>query len=421
MAITKIFKIGGPDIADGARHLARASKYIMNPAKTADGIWVGGNCGNTAEECYFSMMQTKEDWDKTDGRQGYHIVLSFPPGEGNEATVYEVAKEFCEEYLGNGYEYVFSVHNDQPHLHAHIVFNSVNRLTGVKYHYEKAERIGRTYAEHLANEEGRPTWEKIIKGDIDFAVTRSKDLTDFKECMTAMGYELKTGHSEKHGDYITYIAPGEGDARHRSKRDYRMGEGYTLGDIARRLESPKKEQPTKGHRTDDMLVSRPGRTLSRFQVMATYRLQRLDDFHFLDLDLQEQVRVREDLLKIDKLREEVDMILARDIQSKDDCVKEMDRIKAEIRKLNKDDPNIRELRKDKNILRRILNGFKEYEEMREDPLRTPDGNIPMEENYPSEEDTYSEELVDPEELNNDLVDVGPVLKGGVIRKENYDG
>ena len=448
MAITKIFKIGGPDIADGARHLARAIKYIMNPAKTADGIWVGGNCGNTAEECYFSMMQTKEDWDKTDGRQGYHIVLSFPPGEGNEATVYEVAKEFCEEYLGNGYEYVFSVHNDQPHLHAHIVFNSVNRLTGGKYHYnngdwekniqpvtdricekyglsqltyEKAERIGRTYAEHLANEEGRPTWEKIIKGDIDFAVTRSKDLTDFKECMTAMGYELKTGHSEKHGDYITYIAPGEGDSRHRSKRDYRMGEGYTLGDIARRLESPKEEQPTKRHRADDMLVSRLGRPLSRFQVMATYRLQRLDDFHFLDLDLQEQVRVREDLLKIDKLREEVDMILARDIQSKDDCVKEMDRIKAEIRKLNKDDPNIRELRKDKNILRRILNGFKEYEEMREDPLRTPDGNIPMEENYPSEEDTYSEELVDPEELNNDLVDVGPVLKGGVIRKENYDG
>ena len=112
------------------------------------------------------------------------------------------------------------------------------------------------------------------------------------------------------------------------------------------------------------------------------------------------------------------MILVRDIQSKDDCVKEMDRIKAEIRKLNKDDPNIRELRKDKNILRRILNGFKEYEEMK---APTPDGNIPMEENYPSEEDTYSEELVNPEELNNDLVDVGPVLKGGVIRKENYDG
>ena len=137
MAITKINNIGGGK--NGARHLVRAIKYIMNPAKTADGLWVGGNCGNTAEECYFSMMQTKEDWNKTDGRQGYHIVLSFPPGEGDEKTIFAIAKEFCEEYLGNGYEYVFSVHNDQPHLHAHIVFNSVNRLTGVKYHYNNGD------------------------------------------------------------------------------------------------------------------------------------------------------------------------------------------------------------------------------------------------------------------------------------------
>ncbi len=102
MAITKIINIGGNSPADGARHLKAALKYIMNPKKTSDGIWVGGNCGNTVEECYSSMMQTKADWEKTDGRQAYHIVLSFPPGEGDEETVFAVAKEFCEEYLGNG-------------------------------------------------------------------------------------------------------------------------------------------------------------------------------------------------------------------------------------------------------------------------------------------------------------------------------
>lgn len=69
MAITKIINIGGSSPADGARHLKAALKYIMNPKKTSDGIWVGGNCGNTVEECYSSMMQTKADWEKTDGRQ----------------------------------------------------------------------------------------------------------------------------------------------------------------------------------------------------------------------------------------------------------------------------------------------------------------------------------------------------------------
>lgn len=457
MAITKIINIGGNSPTDGARHLKAALKYIMNPKKTSDGIFVGGNCGNTVEECFSSMMQTKADWDKTDGRQAYHIVLSFPPGEGDEETMFAVAKEFCEEYLGNGYEYAFSVHNDQPHLHAHIIFNSVNRLTGVKYHYnngdwerfmqpvtdricekyglsklhyEKEEpRIGRSYAEHLANEEGRLTWEKIIKRDIDFAVSQVKDIPSFKAFMTSLGYELRQGHSEKHGDYITYIAPGEGDPRHRSKRDYRMGLGYVLRDLMRRVGEESITGPRKAPKAiSDILISRPGRPLSRFQVMAVYRLQRLDDFHFLDLAQKEQERVREDLLKIDKLREEVDMILARDLRSKSDCEKEFDRIKAEIRDLDKDDPALKELRKDKNILRRVISGYKVYEEIREAKVRE-DIAVPKD-----PEDTTLTEKTERADLTKEPEDGDmteepeienkapvPVLRSGGIRKENYDG
>ena len=470
MAITKIINIGGKSPSDGARHLKAALKYIMNPKKTADGIWVGGNCGNTVDECFFSMMQTKADWEKTDGRQAYHIVLSFPPGEGNEETIFAVAKEFCEEYLGNGYEYAFSVHNDQPHLHAHIIFNSVNRLTGVKYHYNNgdwekymqpvtddlcrkyglnvleydkaAPRVGRSYAEHAANEEGRFTWERIIKSDIDFALARVKDINDFKDYMTSLGYELRQGHSEKHGDYITYIAPGEGDPRHRSKRDYHMGSGYTLRDLLRKVQEPKEpEEAVKPRHISDMVISRPGRPLSRFQVMAVYRLHRLDDFHFLDLDQQEQIRVREDLLKIDKLREEVDMILARDLRSKTDCEKEMDKIKSQIRGLDKGDPYVQQLRKDKNILRRVINGYKVYEEVKtadltEEMPRTPTedpGKAPEKTGAPLTEESnnlaggHDEDPGDAAKDPGDepeIKEVGPVLKNHImsgIRKENYDG
>ena len=503
MAITKIINIGGSSPADGARHLKAALKYIMNPKKTSDGIWIGGNCGNTVEECYSSMMQTKADWEKTDGRQAYHIVLSFPPGEGDEETVFAVAKEFCEEYLGNGYEYAFSVHNDQPHIHAHIIFNSVNRLTGVKYHYNNGDweremqpvtdricekyglsklqyekagpRVGRSYAEHLANEEGRPTWEKIIKRDIDFAVSQVHNLDDFKKYMTSLGYELRQGHSEKHGDYITYIAPGEGDPRHRSKRDYRMGSGYVMRDIVKRFGEETQNDFRKAPTISDILISRPGRPLSRFQVMAVYRLQRLDDFHFLDLDQKEQERVHEDLLKIDKLREEVDMVLSRDLRSKSDCEKEFERIKAEIRGLDKDDPVRKDLRKDKNILRRVINGYKVYEEVKEakvredmvmpEPVRKDDErsgaldedspltegnarsdalseetsltekssgnarsnnlaeNTPLTENF--EDGALAKEPPKPEEQEAEVVEKAPVpvLRGGFggIRKENYDG
>lgn len=54
-------------------------------------------------------------------------------------TMREVIKEFCEEYLGDDFDYVFSIHNDQKHMHGHIVFNSVNRMSGYKYRYENGD------------------------------------------------------------------------------------------------------------------------------------------------------------------------------------------------------------------------------------------------------------------------------------------
>ena len=102
-------------------HLHNAINYIMNPEKTEKGLWISSNCGITSQEIYDAMMTTKNEFNKTWGRQGYHFVISFKPGEADEQTCFNVAKEFCEKYLGQGYEYVFAVHNDHAHMHAHIV------------------------------------------------------------------------------------------------------------------------------------------------------------------------------------------------------------------------------------------------------------------------------------------------------------
>ena len=85
-----------------SQHLQNAISYIMNPEKTENGLWVGSNCGITAQEIYSSMMTTKNEFHKTWGRQGYHFVISFRPGEADERTCYNVGKEFCEKYLGEG-------------------------------------------------------------------------------------------------------------------------------------------------------------------------------------------------------------------------------------------------------------------------------------------------------------------------------
>lgn len=257
MAVTKLMNIKSSPRGRG-RHLYNSIRYIINPEKTKDGLLVGGNAGNEADEIYNVMIGTKRDWDKSDGRQGYHFVLSWKPGEIDEDRAYELVKEFCEEYLGEAYDYVFSIHDDHDHVHGHIVFNSVSRTTGYKYRYEKGDwekyiqpvtdricerhglsrleyekekRVGKSYAEHYAEKKGRYTWKKIIRSDIDYMISCSESWQDFLSQMKQIGYTFpRTGVKKDIGEYITFCAPGG----HRRRSDS-LGIGYTVSDIKKRL------------------------------------------------------------------------------------------------------------------------------------------------------------------------------------------
>ena len=133
MAITKILNIKSQS------NLYNAIDYIMKPEKTKEQLWVGGNSGSTTQEVYRTMMDTKQAWGKLDGRKGYHIIISWKPGECTEEKAYQIIQEFCQEYLGENYDYVFGIHTDRKHCHGHVVFNSVNRITGYKYRYERGD------------------------------------------------------------------------------------------------------------------------------------------------------------------------------------------------------------------------------------------------------------------------------------------
>ena len=85
MAITKLSNIGMPK-GGGAAHLKNCISYIMNPDKT-EGM-VGGNAGTTPQEVYQVMIDTKQEWEKEGGRQGYHFVISFPPGEATKEEAF---------------------------------------------------------------------------------------------------------------------------------------------------------------------------------------------------------------------------------------------------------------------------------------------------------------------------------------------
>lgn len=268
MAITKLMHMnqGGKN---GHAHLKNALEYILKPEKTKDGLLAGGNCGPLPLDVLAAFLETKQAFGKMGGRQGYHFVISFAKGETDEQTAYQAVKEFCEEYLGDDYEYVFAIHDDKEHMHGHVIFNSVSRTDGYKYHYKKGdwekliqpvtdrvcqrhglspltykeERIGESYAAW----KGAMTNRDIAKADIDFAIEKASDMDSFFAELRKLGYEItRHGSTRKEGreakGYFSMKLPvdrredakGEGT---RAVRNTRLGEDYSMDAIRERIES----------------------------------------------------------------------------------------------------------------------------------------------------------------------------------------
>ena len=210
MAITKI-------LARSTR-LDAAVNYVINGDKTEDHILTAYlNCdpGLAARQ----MMETKEEIGKTGGRQCYHIIQSFQPGEVTPELALEIAREFAEECLP-GYEVVIGTHVDRRHIHSHLVFNSVNTMTGEKYHIRTADyykqiravsdrlcrehglsvvmqggsRKAVSYAEWLRQSKGQPTFRSMLEADLRAAIEDANDLGHFFLLMEHMGYEIHHGN-----------------------------------------------------------------------------------------------------------------------------------------------------------------------------------------------------------------------------------
>ena len=216
MAITKILYLNEAQTGNPAGHLKNALEYIQNPEKTEERVLVGSiNC--LPETAFEQMMDTKVTYGKTDKRQGFHIMISFVPGEVTEEQAFDIVGRFAQEYLGDKYEAVYVVHNDKEHMHGHIVFNSVSFETGAKYDYRKGEwkRRMQPLTNKLCAEYGlnimpaeyakepknlsRKEWEleqtfrEMILADAEFCQSQATSFDHFVFLMKRIGYQFEYG------------------------------------------------------------------------------------------------------------------------------------------------------------------------------------------------------------------------------------
>lgn len=247
MAITKIMHMKECKGHNKARHLKNAICYILKPNKTEGGWLVGGNCGTAPEEVYRCMMETKEYFEKKGGRQGYHIVLSFPKGEVDAGKALNIMQEFAEEYLKDRYDMVYAVHTDAQHIHGHLIFNSIDRIEGRKYRYEKGD--WEKYIQPITNKicqkyglsyiifnhpEKKTDWKnerEKLRSMLDEIILQATSLEDVVRLLRERGCKVREGVSEKHGVYYAIRRPDAGKAI----RTYTLGPGYNVEEIRKRI------------------------------------------------------------------------------------------------------------------------------------------------------------------------------------------
>ena len=260
MAITKILARKG--------RLDVGIRYVLNGDKTDDRILTAHlNC-DPGQECR-QMLDTKRELGKEDGVQYYHIIQSFHPGEVTPELALQIAKEFAQEHLTD-YEVVIGVHVDKEHIHAHMVFNSINTMTGEKYHsnaqsyYQQiraiSDRLCRehglsvimsgepanavSYIEWLRQSKGQPTFRSMLEADLQEAIEDANDIGHFFLLMEHKGYEIH------HGNRLGFRLRGQERFMYLERKDRRFSEDGIRAAIAGNLEAIEEgERPA--------VISRP--------------------------------------------------------------------------------------------------------------------------------------------------------------------
>ena len=362
MAITKIWNIAKSKDGNLSNSLHRSLLYIVNPVKTDGGVLVGGvNVMPDAELAYEQMCETKQIFGKELGRQGYHVVLSCPVGEGDPQTMYQLTQEFIEQYLGDRYEALFAVHVDKEHLHSHIVFNSVSMIDGYKYQYTKGDwkniiqpitnRLCEKYGwsvippEYVKDSErmsrGEYEYQKSLKevmlADVEYCMSNAENMDEFIWNLKELGYEVKQG---KH------IAIKAGGMKKYRRLDT-LDESLSVEHIEETLAAIQGKDTTVKLITNDDYKSFKHWTseyqrsfyvkIVHLRQMEVYRFQSKAAYRYHDLkrmnELQEQY-----LYLVNHKIESADEMLDRHVQIKEkiaDISAEQKMIYAENRKLGR--------------------------------------------------------------------------------------
>ena len=227
-------------------------QYTADEIKTEKQYYVSGvNCDANPRIAREQFCKTKRVWGKEGGIICFHGYQSFKPGEVSPEMAHALGIELAKRLWGDRFEILVATHLNTGAVHNHFVLNSVSFVDGLRYYDQKAtyammreksdalcrefglsivENPRRGSSRHIGEikdaERGKYTIRGQICEDIDQAINETFSWKAFCNVLQSMGYVL-----EWRGSFYR-IRPDQGK---RFFRFDRLGEGYTVEDIRRRL------------------------------------------------------------------------------------------------------------------------------------------------------------------------------------------
>ena len=393
MAVSKIWKVTArldrvinyavnPEKTDARSYtpeqyqsLADVLRYAKDEEKTEREFYVDGiNCNpSTARDQFVTV---KEQFGKPDGIQAYHGYLSFKDEPNiTPELAQKIGVEFAQKVWGDRFQVVVTTHLNTKHLHCHFVVNSVSFVDGKRmqnnekhwryFHHiadelcrqhrlnviENPRRGGRQnyYAKKL-HEAGLPNLVDTARAVVDEAISKSYSYDDFKYILRQMGAELNDAPTRKY-----QVLTVKGFEKH--IRLQRLGDEYLLPRIKERIyenrNKARLEPFQKGYYYKPkqyLLITREDRIKKvgglyglylhycyKLGYLPKYKKQNPARLHYL---------LREDLMKLDKLTEQVRLLGRESISNAEQLFSFKSKTESEIKSLTADRTHLRnEIRK----------------------------------------------------------------------------
>ena len=327
-----------------AGSLEEAIDYAMNRDKTERSIFEDA-IGCVCETAYQDMVATKKRYHKMDGVQGFHLVQSFAKGEVTPELAHRIGMELAKRLLQGKYEAVITTHLNTEHYHNHIVFNSVSMEDGKKYHsnsrsyYEDVRKAsdalclkyglsviepkngkGKSYAQWMAEQDGKPTWRTSIRLDIRDAVAESFTWKQFLDQMKQRGYQWKLNRK-----YPSLKPPGmERYIRLRS-----LGKNYSEEEIRGQILQPKVKRVYQ-----KAVQIHPKKKLTGIQALYYSYLYQMGVLP--KRPKRSPYAVREDIRKLDRRIEQIEFLLKHDIITREQLAAYREPLQKQIAELMKE-------------------------------------------------------------------------------------